>query len=66
MMHGSSIYSGLLVAVLVTMLAPLGCGAEKRIKECVVRCEAEEKACAERRERDCPERIRKCKEACEH
>jgi|HubBroStandDraft_1064217.scaffolds.fasta_scaffold1233689_1 hypothetical protein len=53
----------ILTALLLATLA--GCGAEKRLKECAARCQAEEESCGHRREQNCVERGRKCAEECE-
>jgi hypothetical protein len=66
MLHRPSLHSSMIIALMATLLAPVGCGTEKRSKECAVRCDAEEKTCTDHREKDCAERTRKCKEACEH
>ena len=43
-----------------------GCGAEKRLKECASRCQAEAETCTHKHEQNCAERGRKCADACEH
>jgi hypothetical protein len=60
--------TGLWVALLLSasLVGSLGCGNEKRVKECVSRCEAEGEACEKRREPNCAARGRACAEACEH
>ncbi len=46
-------------------LAPaLGCGHDRRIKECVAGCEETERECSRHKERGCTERAHVCAEEC--
>ena len=64
-MNNSALRTLLSVTLMASLLTPLsGCGTEKRAKECAARCEAEAKTCAERKEKDCSEKGKKCAEAC--
>jgi hypothetical protein len=55
----------LLLGASLLACVSFGCGTEKRIKECVARCEAEGQACERRREPNCAVRGRECAEACQ-
>jgi hypothetical protein len=57
---------GMRLFLTLAVLASLaGCGAEKRLKECAVRCKAEAESCERRREPNCVERGKRCAEGCE-
>jgi hypothetical protein len=56
---------GLSLAASFLVAAIGGCGTEKRVKECVSRCEAEGQSCERRREANCAARGRVCAEGCE-
>jgi hypothetical protein len=42
----------------------LGCGRERRLKDCAATCEEAERECTHRRERGCVERSHVCAEEC--
>jgi hypothetical protein len=62
----STARSAITFLVLGSLLLCGACGTEKRVKECVSRCEAEGESCARRKEPNCAARGRECAEACEH
>jgi len=56
----------LVLTVASALLSPLaaGCGAEKRIRECAVKCEEALKECERHKEKGCDERGRRCGDEC--
>jgi hypothetical protein len=57
-------YSLALSLAVLALTPALGCGHERRLKECVASCEEAERECTHRRERGCAERSHVCAEEC--
>jgi len=52
-------------ALAFTLLAPVACGRERKLKECAERCDVANRECEHRHDRECGERMKRCAEACE-